>query len=108
MRITLFKQTKGRTFNHIPIYYNEAEEQKKERDRRTKEALGTLSDDEKQSGFRNRIQGKMRQKYNTKYSSIDTQRQKSNFRLIIILMVLMALAYIMLKSSNKWLEVFIK
>jgi hypothetical protein len=99
MRFSLFKTPKPRTFNHQPIYYSEAKEEMKERQRRAKEDLGLLTEDEKTMGYESRIRGKMRTRIKQNFTNVSQEHKKSNTRLLLILVGLGVLAYLLLRNA---------
>lgn len=104
MRISFFKLPKHRVFQHDPIYYNEKKEKQKEREHDAKGDLGLLTQEEKETGFEERIKGKMRKRISPPFALATRERRKSNIRLLIIIVVLMYLAYKLYTSSYEWLE----
>ncbi|TAJ14074.1 hypothetical protein DMA11_06900 [Marinilabiliaceae bacterium JC017] len=107
MKFTFLKIARHRTFHHDPIYYDEAKEERKARERRIKEELGLLTEDEKKEGYADRIKGQMRRRIAPKYEVTRSIKRRSNIRLIIILIALMILAYYLFQSGQKWLFEFL-
>ena len=104
MKITFFRLPKHRVFQHDPIYYDEKKEKQKKRERDARVELGILTDEEKTSGFEDRIRGKMRKRIKPPFSIALRERRKSNIRLLIIILILMFLAYKLYTSSGAWLD----
>jgi hypothetical protein len=103
MRFTFLKVARHRTFHHEPIYYDEAKEKREERERQAKEELGLLTEEEKNSGFADRIRGGFNRRIKPHYEVSRQVKRRSNIRLIIILLALMALAYHLVESGQQWL-----
>jgi flagellar motility protein MotE (MotC chaperone) len=102
MKITFFKTARHRTFNHTPIYYDEAKEEREERARRIKDELG-IEQEEDTRTIEDRVRGKMRRKIKTNYDVVRKEKRKSNLRIILIIIGLMILFYYLLDSSKEWI-----
>ncbi len=110
MKITFFKLPQHRVFNHIPIYYDEVKDAQKEREARIKEELG-LNEKDSQSDhsmIESRIRGKMKQRHEPMFNVVRKEKAKSNRRILLIVLVLLAIAYYLLKSSTEWIELVSK
>lgn len=83
---TFFKTTKPKGFNYKPIYYNERQEEMKEREAHIKKELGL---NENETPFVPNIKGRFRSKNLNRYS----QSRQSTARFLIILFVLLLIAY---------------
>lgn len=107
MKFTFIKLPKHREFKYSPIYYDEAKEERKERERRVREEMGIAApDDEHKTSVEDRIKGKMRRRIATHFEVTRKARRTSNLRLIIILIALFALFYYLLMASHQWYERF--
>ncbi len=107
MKFTFFKIPKHRQFNYSPLYYDEAKEERKERERRVRDELGiSPTQEDKENSTEDRIKGKMRRKIKSSFEVTHKARRTSNIRLIIILIGLFALFYYLLKASHEWYERF--
>ncbi len=106
MKITFSKVAKHRVFQHVPIYYDQAKEEREERERKVREELGLLSEEEKESGYSDRIRGGMRRRIKSHYEVSRSQKRKSNIRLAIILVILIMLATYLVNSSQDWYQEF--
>jgi len=90
---SFFKKPEHKRFNLQPRYWDPAKEERNERERRIKSELG-MTDGNGQ--YIPNIKGKMKNELRHKHSDARGSRQKSNIRLIIILMILLFAAYIYL------------
>lgn len=106
MKFIFTRVAKHRTFHHEPIYYNEEKEEREERIRRAKEELGILTDEEKETGYADRIRGGMRRRIKPHYEVVRSSKRKSNLRLVVILIALMILGLYLIQSGMKWLTDF--
>lgn len=107
MRFTFIKLPKHRQFHYSPLYYDEAKEERKERERRIREEMGIVApDDDKVTSIESRVRGKMRRKISTHFEVSRNARRVSNLRLVIILVALFILFYYLLKASHEWFERF--
>ncbi len=106
MKFTFSKTARHRVFQHDPIYYDEQKEKREERERRIKEELGLLTDDEKEDGYADRIKGGMRRRIKSHYEVSRSEKRKSNLRLVIILIALMILGVYLIQEGMVWLETF--
>lgn len=107
MRFTLFKIPSHRKFDYSPLYYDEAKEERKERERRIREEMGlTPAEGEKEPSIEDRIRGKMNRRIKTHFEVTRQARRTSTLRLIIILIALFALFYYLLMASREWYERF--
>ncbi len=88
-----FNLYKARKYDYRYIYYDPKKEAQKEREKRIAE------EGEKAEGeFKTRIRrGSFREEASKNKSSRKNQSMKSNFRLVLILGILLALAYYLLK-----------
>ncbi len=111
MRFTFFKAPYNRKFYRDPIYYDEAKEERLERERRIREEMGLSTDDivdESSLTYKDRIKGSMRSKFQGRYDSQKSGNRASNFRFIIILVALFLLAYYILNANFAWLNKFLQ
>jgi hypothetical protein len=110
MKFSFIKIPRHRVFNHDPIYYDEVKERQKEREKKAKEELGMLSEEEQEKGYAARIRGSFKgTKIKPHYEVTRSIRRKSNLRLILILIILILLAQYLVKSGEEWyLEFFAK
>jgi len=106
MKFTFSKVARHRVFQHDPIYYDEKKEEQAARERRIKEELGMLSDEEKETGYANRIKGGMRRRLKSQYEVSRSEKRRSNLRLVIILIVLMVLGIYLIQEGMAWMETF--
>jgi len=106
MRFTFIKTPRHRKFNYDPIYYDPEKEERESRRRQIRQEMGMSVDEEKGRGYTERIRGGMRKRIKSHFDVSRTERKKSNLRLIIILMVLMALFYYLLNSAYEWYNQF--
>ncbi|MDG5799492.1 hypothetical protein QA597_03855 [Marinilabiliaceae bacterium ANBcel2] len=102
MRISFMRTPRHRKFHHAPIYYDKAKEERAERERKIREELGIISEEDKKRGPGERIRGKMRQRIKSGFEVNRSEKKKSNIRLIIILMALMILFYYLLNVGYEW------
>jgi len=93
MAIRFFHTPRNKRFNYKPIYYNEQEEELKERVEKIKREMGYTDEAGKNKPYTSTIRkGQMRGYYNR---STQKKRQ-SSIRLVIIFFVLLLLAYFLL------------
>ncbi len=102
MRFTFIKVARHRTFHHTPIYYDEAREEREERNRRVKDELG-LEVEEDNRSIEERIKGKMKRKITTHFDVVRKEKRKSNLRLVAILVGLTIAFYYLFSSSKEWI-----
>jgi len=107
MGFTFIKLPQHRKFNVDPIYYDATKEERKERERNARIELGLKPLEEGENQFKDRIKGKMGRRTKGQFELTRSARKKSNFRLIIILMALMALAYYILHVGYDWYSQFL-
>ncbi len=107
MKFTFTKVARHRVFQHDPIYYDEKKEQHEERKHRIKEELGLLTDEEKESGYADRIKGGMRRRIKSNYEVVRSVKRRSNLRLVIILIILMIIGFYLIESGMEWLHTYI-
>jgi len=106
MKFTFVKLPQHRKFNIEPIYYDEAKEERKERERNIRIELGLKPEDE-EGQFRDRIKGKMSRRIKTPFEVTRTAKRKSNLRLIFILIALLALVYYLIHAGYDWYSQFL-
>lgn len=107
MKISFFKTPQHRQFHHTPIYFDEAKEERKERERRIRQEMGVAEPEgEKQPSTEERIRGKMSRRIKTHFEVTRKDRRASNIRLVVILIALFILFYYLLKASHQWYERF--
>lgn len=100
MNISFFKTPKNKKFNYTPIYYNEAKEEQKERERRIREEMGIATDEDKNNtNFEYRIRGMMHRGIKSNFEVTRKARRTSNLRVILILIALLALFYYLYMSN---------
>nr|WP_321406931.1 hypothetical protein [uncultured Carboxylicivirga sp.] len=107
MKFTFTRVARHRVFQHDPIYYDEQKERREERERRIREELGMLTEEEKDSGYAQRIKGGMRRRMKSHYEVSRSAKRKSNIRLVIILVILMIIGYYIVESDMDWLKLFL-
>ena len=104
-KFTFVKTPKPRAFYHRPIYWNPEEEERKERLERVRKDLGERDENEpykasiKRGSFR---RGRWEQPDET--PDMHTARRRSNVRLFVIILVLLALAAVLYLTSNAYLS----
>jgi len=106
MKFTFTKLARHRVFQHDPIYYDEKKEQREERERRIREELGLLNEDEKETGYAGRIKGGMRRRIKSHYEVSRSEKRRSNLRLVVILIILMILGFYLIESGMEWLHTY--
>lgn len=106
MRFTFIKIPRHRVFQYDPIYYNPEKEERKNRERRIRQEMGDTVEEQGDRGYTERIRGGMRRRIKSHFEVTRSERKKSNLRLIIILIALMALFYYLLNSAYEWYEQF--
>ena len=108
MKFSFIKLPQHRKFDITPIYYDAAKEERKERERNIRMELGLNPLDEEEAGqFRNRLKGKMSRRIKGNFEVARSARKKSNIRLVIILIALMALFYYLLHAGYDWYSRFL-
>jgi len=105
MKFTFVKMARHRTFHHTPIYYDEAKEERDERNRRIKDELG-MEQEEDNRTTEDRIRGKMKRKIQNNIDVYRSEKRKSNLRLLAILIGLMIVFYYLFNSSKEWIMNF--
>ncbi len=104
-KFTFVKTPKPRAFYHRPIYWNPEEEERKERLERVRKDLGERHENEpyktsiKRGSFR---RGRWEQPDET--PDMHTERRRSNVRLFVIVLVLLALAAVLYLTSSAYLS----
>ena len=104
-KFTFVKTPKPRAFYHRPIYWNPEEEERKERLERVRKDLGELDENQpykasiKRGSFR---RGRWEQPDET--PDMHTERRRSNVRLFVIILVLLALAAVLYFTSSAYLS----
>jgi hypothetical protein len=89
--IRLFRLPRNKRFNYQPLYYDPEKEEKQERMRRIESELGIKR--EVTEGYRTTItRGSMRSYFHKN----EKARKQSNFRLVIIILFLLFVAYLIL------------
>ena len=102
MKFSFVKTAKHRTFHHVPIYYDEAKEEREERARMIRDELG-IEQEEDERTIEDRVRGKMRRKIKGNFDVARKEKKKSNLRLIAIIIGLMIVFYYLLMSSSEWI-----
>lgn len=104
-KFTFVKTPKPRAFYHRPIYWNPEEDDRKERLERVRKELGERDDNQpykssiKRGSFR---RGRWEQPDET--ADMHTERRRSNVRLVVIILVLLALAAVLYLTSGVYLS----
>ena len=104
-KFTFVKTPKPRAFYHRPIYWNPEEEERKERLERVRKDLGERDENEpykasiKRGSFR---RGRWEKPDET--PDMHTERRRSNVRLFVIVLVLLALAAVLYLTSSAYLS----
>ncbi|MFO8001583.1 MAG: hypothetical protein R6U46_10085 [Marinilabilia sp.] len=106
MRFTFIKIPRHRKFQYDPIYYNPEKEEREARERRLRKEMGMSVEEQSGRGHVERIRGGMRRRIKSQFEVTRTERKKSNIRLIIILVILIALFYYLLNSAYEWYSQF--
>jgi hypothetical protein len=107
MKFTFFKIPIHRQFHYSPLYFDEAKEEREERERRIRKELGISPvEGEKESSYSDRIRGKMNRRIKTNFEVTRKAKKTSNLRLLAILIALFALFSYLLKASHEWYERF--
>jgi hypothetical protein len=108
MKFTFIKLPQHRKFSPEPIYYDAAKEERLERERNIRIELGLKPLGEEEAGnFKDRVKGKMGRRMKSHFEVTRSARKKSNIRLIIILIALMALFYYLLHAGYDWYSQFL-
>lgn len=98
-KFVFVRTPKPRQFNHVPIYWNPEEEARRERDERVKRNIGQTDPDEP---FKSSIKrGSFRKKaWNApaETSDMQTERRRSNIRLLLIAAILVAIGFWMMMA----------
>ena len=104
-KFTFVKTPKPRAFYHRPIYWNPEEEERKERLERVRKDLGERDENQpykasiKRGSFR---RGRWEQPDET--PDMHTERRRSNVRLFVIILVLLALAAVLYFTNSAYLS----
>ena len=104
-KFTFVKTPKPRAFYHRPIYWNPEEEERKERLERVRKDLGERDENQpykasiKRGSFR---RGRWEQPDET--PDMHTERRRSNVRLFVIVLVLLALAAVLYLTNSAYLS----
>lgn len=106
MKFTFSKVARHRVFQHDPIYYDEKKEERDARERRIKDELGLLSDEDKDDGYADRIRGGIRRRMKSHYEVARSEKRRSNLRLVVILIALMILGVYLIQEGMVWMESF--
>ena len=107
MKLSLFRKTQHKRFNHIPIYYNESEERIKEMEENARVELG----EKKTSDYHETLKGSMRRYSHQHQSGVHfahAEKRRSNIRIAVILIILFLMAYLLLNYTDTFIEAFIK
>ncbi len=113
MKFSLFRRTQHKTFQHIPIYYDEREVRLKEMEegakaeakREAEKSADTSTD------YHDRIKGSMRRfetNHQTAAVMASKEKKRSNMRIIIILAILFLVAYVLWHHTDTFIEAFLK
>lgn len=95
-KFVFVRTPRPRQFQHKPIYWNPEDDERKERDKRVKQRLGQTAQDEpfktsiKRGSFR-----KKRWDSPDETADIQAERRRSNIRLLVIALILIALSVAM-------------
>jgi hypothetical protein len=107
MRFSLFRKTAHQTFTHIPIYYDEGEERIKNAEDNAKVERGEKRD----SNYKDTIKGSMRRfahQHQSAAAFARNEKKRSNVRIVVILSILFAVAYLLLAHTETFIEAFMK
>lgn len=107
MKFSLFKRTQHKTFNHIPIYYDEAQERIKEIEENAKVDMG----EKKSTDYHDTMKGSMRRFQHNHQSATNfanNEKKRSNLRIIVILAILFFMAYLLWNYTDTFVEAFMK
>lgn len=107
MKLSLFRKTQHKTFNHIPIYYNESEERIKEMEENARVEQG----EKKTSDYHETLKGSMRRYSHQHQSGVhfaQSEKRRSNIRIAVILIILFLMAYLLWNYTDTFIEAFIK
>ena len=110
MQFSFIKVRKPKQFNYQPIFYDEAKEKRKERERRVREELGLppMTGDEKRSS-EERIRGKFNAvRSENRIEFARKTQQFSNKRLLTIILILFMLVYFIYSSGLEKILSFFK
>jgi hypothetical protein len=88
---SFFKSKRARQFNYKPWFYDPAKEEREKRNRILKAGMDLSADAE-----RSEVQMRLHEKWKESRSALK-QRSKSNFRLIVIIGLLLMASYYLLK-----------
>lgn len=105
MKITFSRTPRPRQFVHKPIYWNPAEDERKEREERVRKEMGLASEDGefktsiKRGAFRKGSGGSA----SDRDDSTRAARRRSNVRLVLIIAVLLVIAAFLYISSSDYL-----
>ena len=109
MKFTFFSRAQHKTFQHIPIYYNEKEERIKELERQAQIELQQKPEDD--GNYRDRIKGSMR-RYDHQHKSavhfVSNQKRRANVRVAFIIAILIILAYFLWTHTDTFIQAFMK
>ncbi len=92
----MFSTPKPKKFSIGTRYYDADKEDFKARERQAKAEMGITDEN---GNYIPNVKGKFRSAMPSASKTADAERQKSNRRLIIIFMILLAIAFIILKSD---------
>jgi hypothetical protein len=91
-----FHIPKPKQFNIKPRYYDPLKEEREARERRIKEELGIVDENENnRSSFYSNIKGQFRNSPKHKSKTVSQARKASNKRLILLILILLLLAYLL-------------
>ena len=93
------KRPKPQGFQYIPRYYDPEKEDREARLRAAKAAAGGDTE-----AIKNRIHAHFRQPRKLKGGAFASSKRKANFRVLIILIILLALTYILLSDFLPQIE----
>jgi hypothetical protein len=88
---SFFKKPQHKRFNLQPRYWDPAKEEREDRERRIKAELGMKDEDGQYVPY---IKGRMKSQIQHKHSDMRGARQKSNFMLLLIFILLSGIAYV--------------
>ena len=88
---SFFKRPEHKRFNLKPRYWDPAKEEREDREKRIKAELGMTDENDQYIPY---IKGRMKSELRHRHSDARGARQKSNFRLFVILIILLFAAYI--------------
>ena len=104
----LFKRRKPTGFDYKPRFYDPVKEDLENRLAKYKPSQGDFSDEEQIRKTKERIKYGFQNKGRTTYYSTKSEDRKSNYRLVVIVLILVMLTFMVLRSDKilSFLKVF--